>query len=397
MDATILILGQPDTSDGVKQACARLGLHPVFLVPEGPSRPHPGADTVYLNDWDAAGILSIVRSYRPAGIFPAEETFWRQTASVAKTLNLAYVEPAQSARLIVTCAEAFRARGVPVADVRYCDSRHATEAAVAAMGGAAWIQAASPAFEPFTMRVDHAADAVLGWGQAASREACEAVLVKPLIPGPSYFVLGFKEHYDFRPVDVLSETRADGAYPVVEEMTLPAGLPGADHARLVALADAAGYGLPLGNGPVGLRFVVGPDGPVLVDARFLPRPPAVICELFRIAYGMDILGDAMAVAAGMPPHSTSCRETAACVRWLPPHSGVVGEIAGVEEAAALRGVRHLRINAVPGNTLGHVTDAASRDAVGYAITQGPTVDLARTFAAEACAAVDVKASNVSEP
>jgi hypothetical protein len=396
MNACVLILGQPDSIENIPGACQQHGLRPLYLLPEGQRGAQPGGPAIHLNDYDPQGILSIARQYHVQGIFPADPDLGPLAAEAAQVLELPHVPyKGDKAFLLVECREDLARRRVPVAAARVCVSRAEAETAVEQLQGSAWIQGFSPGAEPFIMRVDHPADAPLAVGQASDRSGSEAVLVQPAVDGPTYCVYGFKEHYGFRPVDVVAEHRAAGHYPYIERMTLPAGTSGRHHAQLTSLADAAAHAIPLARGPVALRFALLPDGPVLVDARFIARPPAQVCELFRLAYGLDLLADALAVNTGTPPRSTSNRELAACVHWLPAHSGVVEEISGADEAAALRGVDHIRINAAPGTQLGHATDAETRDAVGFVVTHGPTIDLANEFATQAIAAITLKASNVS--
>lgn len=397
MNPCVLILGQADPLDDIVGVCERLGLRPIFLAARDGDAPTSGHVTFLLTEWDVPTVENLARDSQARGIFPAAPEHWPLTAAVAKVLNRPFVDPEQGRDLLRTCADAFRMRGVPVAECRVIEDRADAEAAAEAVGAPVWIQALCHDSEPFIMRVDNPADAPLAWGQALERTASDALLVQKAVAGPTYCVVGFKEHHDYRPIDIIAEHRSSSAYPVVQALSLPAGLSGANHAKLVSLAEKAAHELPVATGCVLFRFAFNGNSPVLFDVRFAARPAAPVCALFHWAYGIDLLADALAVSSELFTRSASRKETAAWVQWLPGVSGEVSAVTGVEAARALPGVRHVCVNAKPGDTLRHVVDAPSRDAVGYVIAEGPTLAQAQQRAGEGCETAQVEASNVGAP
>ncbi|MCX5771648.1 MAG: hypothetical protein NTZ09_15450, partial [Candidatus Hydrogenedentes bacterium] len=157
---------------------------------------------------------------------------------------------------------------------------------------------------------------------------------------------------------------------------------------IAKLADAAGSiakVLKLTSGIFSAEFIQSAGSFFLVELH--PHP----AHLHLPADLLDLAGEATAVAgvlractgeapaknSAQPPHS-------AAISWIPTHSGVVTAVEGLLDARAVPGVRQVRVNAKPGDVMGHVVDVATRDKVGYAIAMGASAGEALDAAEKAC-------------
>lgn len=78
------------------------------------------------------------------------------------------------------------------------------------------------------------------------------------------------------------------------------------------------------------------------------------------------------------------------LEWLYSRSGIVESIAGVEATRNLPGVQAVQLNVSVGDTLGHVLDAASRDKLGYVVTTGDSVEVAKYNATRAVESIVIE-------
>jgi biotin carboxylase len=151
-------------------------------------------------------------------------------------------------------------------------------------------------------------------------------------------------------------------------------------------AAAAVAALGIDEGPVTAQLLLGPTGPLVakVSARLGGGHDADLC---RAALGVD--GNALAVAAalGEPVQEHELVPTTvaggACVRFLVAPRGVLQEVARVDDAFAVAGVRAIRIYRKPGHVFGELLRASDR--AGAVIATGRTRAAAIAAAAESAA------------
>jgi biotin carboxylase len=132
----------------------------------------------------------------------------------------------------------------------------------------------------------------------------------------------------------------------------------------VAAARAAVEAVGVREGPSYTQVRLGPDGPRVMEvaARLGGGHDAELCEA---ALGVDLNGAAIDVALGRAPGNAvlqggRCEAGGACVAFLVPPPGVLRAVEGMEEAAALPGVRWVRIYRRPGWRFGPLRRGADR-------------------------------------
>jgi biotin carboxylase len=140
----------------------------------------------------------------------------------------------------------------------------------------------------------------------------------------------------------------------------------------VVEAVAAGVAaLAVESGPVTARVVLGEDGPLV--ARLAPRlGGGHDGELCHAALGIDLDALAVRAALGEQPDERDLVPIAlaggACVRFLVAPAGELREVAGLNEAQALPGVRGIWIYRRPGHVFADLHRPSDR--AGAVLTVG---------------------------
>jgi biotin carboxylase len=198
---------------------------------------------------------------------------------------------------------------------------------------------------------------------AAALEAArgDAVLVEELVGGPEVTVNAFSIGGRFHALTVTDRLTADPpAFGVALAHAWPSG---EDVAAAVTAASAAASALGIEDGPTYTQVLLGPGGARVAElaARLGGGHDAELCEA---ALGVDLNGLALAAALGEEIASTEVVPQAqvdgACVKFLAARPGELRAIGGVEEAAAVDGVRWVRLYHEPGHRYGRFLRGADR-------------------------------------
>jgi biotin carboxylase len=153
-------------------------------------------------------------------------------------------------------------------------------------------------------------------------------------------------------------------------------------------AAAAAVALGIEHGPVTAQLLLAPNGPLVakVSARLGGGHDAELC---RAALGIDASALAVAAALGEEVHEHELEPAAiaggACVRFLVAPRGVLTDVAGVEAAFAVAGVRAIRVYRKPGHVFGELIRASDR--AGAILATGRTREDAEAAAAESAARI----------
>ena len=228
---------------------------------------------------------------------------------------------------------------------------------------------------------DELAAATTGALAEASGDYC---LVEELPGLRAVTVTAFLREGQFVPLTVTDPAPAPPpAFGVPLAHLWPADLEPDEAASVTETTAAAADALGIEHGPVTAQLLLGPTGPLVakVSARLGGGHDADLC---RAALGVDASALAVAVALGEPVHEHDLAPAAqaggACVRFLVAPRGVLTEIAGVESAFTVAGVRAIRIYRKPGHVFGDVRRASDR--------AGAMLETERTRAAAEAAAAE---------
>lgn len=187
---------------------------------------------------------------------------------------------------------------------------------------------------------------------AALGEGADEILVEGFIPGVEVALEGLLQDGRLEVLALFDKPDPlDG--PVFEETiyVTPSRLPDATQAAVAGAAEAAAGALGLREGPVHAELRVNAAGPWVVELA--PRSIGGLCaRTLRFGTGMTLEELILRHALGLPlgPHERERR--AAGVMMIPiPAAGVLEEVRGTAEAAAVPGVEAVTLTAHRGQAL----------------------------------------------
>jgi biotin carboxylase len=219
----------------------------------------------------------------------------------------------------------------------------------------------------------------------ASRSA--TLLVEELVPGREVTVNAFTVEGHFNPLTVTDRLTAQlPAFGVALTHAWPSELEPAEIGAVVEAASAAAGAVGIENGPSYTQVLLGPEGPRVGElaARLGGGHDAELC---RVALGVDLNGAALSAALGEEVPLTALAPVAkiggACVRFLVAPPGQLRDVAGVQEAFALDGIRGIRIYRRPGHRFGELRRGADRAGAVLAVGDSRQEALVRADRAEA--------------
>jgi biotin carboxylase len=218
----------------------------------------------------------------------------------------------------------------------------------------------------------------------------EYCLVEELVGERTVTVNAFSLGGRFVPLTVTDREQAPPpAFGVPLAHLWPAALDPAEVGAAVDTAAAAARALGIDQGPTTAQVLLGTEGPLLakLSARVGGGHDAELC---RVALGVDANALAVAAALGeeVHPHelAPALQVGGACVRFLVAPRGTLREVRGLERAAAVDGVRGIRIYRKPGYVFHDLRRASDR--AGAILSTGDTREEAVAAAGEAAARID---------
>jgi biotin carboxylase len=180
---------------------------------------------------------------------------------------------------------------------------------------------------------------------------------------------------------------AEGPYPVELGHVVPGPL-ATEHlpallAGMRALVGAAGFDTGVLHG----EWIIGDDGPVLVECA-ARLPGDYIAGLIGRAYGGSFIQEYFTVMAGGSPTIAERPVRAAAIRFLTGSPGTVTRIDGRDEAEAAPGVAVCAVDTAVGRTIGEAR--SSWDRLGHVIVEGADPGQATERAAAAAALLRIE-------
>jgi biotin carboxylase len=329
---------------------------------------------------DEPAIERLARARGVAGIVsPGADWPVGVAARVAERLGLAHPLDAATAAVVTSKArqrERFSAAGVP--QPRSLGPNADTFPSV--------VKAVDRQGQRGLTLVEHAEDLGPAVARAADESRGGGWLVEELVEGPEVTVNAFSAGGEFMPLTVTDRLTAE---PPAFGVALAHAWP-SEHDSVAAAEAARGAAAAAGvrEGPTYTQVRLGPDGPRVIElaARLGGGHDAELCE---VALGVDLNGLAIQSALGVRPPAGGLTPTAvaggACVLFLVAPPGILQAVEGLEDAAALPGVRWVRSYRPPGWQFGPLRRGADR--AGAVLAVGNDRDDALARARRAVAAV----------
>ncbi len=385
----LLVLGAGPAQLGVLAAARRRGLT-VVAADRDPSAPgFKYADRrAIVSIEDEPAIDRLARAEEVDGLVaPGTDHAVATAARIAQRLGLSHpVSPEAAALAVSKLRQREKLDEAGFAQPRSIACRTPAEAAAAAgeLGYPLVVEAPNSLGER-AVRLARTADELAAATTGALAEARGDYCLVEELPGlRAVTVNAFLLEGRFVPLLVTDpEPAPPPAFGVPLAHRWPADLPPDEAEALTETAAAASAALGIEHGPVTVQLLRGPNGPLVakVSARVGGGHDAELC---RAALGIDENALAVAAALGEPVGAHELVPTTvaggACVRFLVAPRGVLQEVAGVEDAFAVAGVRAIRLYRKPGHVFGELLRASDR--AGAVIATGRTGDDAVAAAEE---------------
>jgi len=385
----LLVLGAGPPQLGVLAAARRRGLT-VVAADRDPSAPgFRYADRrAIVSIEDESAIDRLARAEEVDGLIAAgTDHAVGIAARVAQRLGLPHpVQPEAAALAVSKLRQRERLAAEGFAQPRSIAVRtHAEATAAAAELGYPLVVEAPNNLGERAVRLARTADELAAATAAAladsRRDPC---LVEELSGFRPVTVNGYLVGGRFTPLTITDpEPAPSPAFGVPLAHLWPAGLAPGEAVAVSDTAAAAAAALGIEDGPVIVQILLSPDGPLVakVSARLGGGHDAELC---RAALGVDqsMLAVMSALGETVEAHELEPAAAAggACVRFLVAPRGVLTEIAGVERAFTVPGVRAIRIYRRPGHEFGELLRASDR--AGSIVATGRTREDAAAAAAE---------------
>ena len=244
-------------------------------------------------------------------------------------------------------------------------------------------------------------------GEAApDRGVASDVLIECAARGPEYSVEMLVAGGEACFANVTAKELVPGPFPVEAGHTVPAPLPPALHADLIACTRALVGAVRFGSGVVHAEWITGQAGPVLVEcAGRLPGDE--IPRLIARAWGFSLAEAYLRCLLGERPACPAEPVAAAAVRFLatgpadgpgacpPGGGGTVRAVVGVAAARAVPGVEEVAVDVRPGDRVRPLR--SSWDRAGHVLAAAPSPAAAAEAARRAAGRIRIELAGSAPP
>jgi len=179
---------------------------------------------------------------------------------------------------------------------------------------------------------------------------------------------------------VSARTITPPPYFITSGQWLPAELPAAVDAELIAMMNTLCTELRYVSGPLNLDVVLSADGLLYLIEMGARTGGNALAELIETSYGVDTLAASIALAVGEPVVVTP-REPRPVLMWVlaADRPGTLAAVHGVAEVKAMPEFVDLRMFVEPGDHVQPYTQAANK--LGYVLLAGGSAAELRAAAA----------------
>jgi len=388
--ARLLVLGAGPAQLGVLAAARRRGLT-VVAADRDPSAPgFRYADRrAIVSIEDEPAIDRLARAEAVDGIVaPGTDHAVATAARIALRLGLAHPLDPETAALAVSRQkqrERLAAAGIAQPRSLVCRTLDEVAAAATELGYPLVVEAPDRSGDRAVALAPDPAALMQAASVALAESRGDYCLVEELVGGRLVTVNAFSLHGRFVPLTITDREQAPPpAFGVPLAHLWPAELEPSEVGTAVETAAAAARALGVEHGPTTTQVLLGEGGPLLakLSARVGGGHDAELC---RVALGVDANALAVSVALGEEVHAQQLapvlRVGGACVRFLVAPPGALEAVHGLEEAAAVDGIRGIRIYRKPGYVFNELRRASDR--AGAILATGETREDAVAAAAAA--------------
>lgn len=394
MSGDLFVLVESNTTGSGRLFCARareLALRPVLLVADPGKYPYIESDEIEhqvldTGDLAALGQACAALDGQIVAVTSSSEYFVATAAELAGSLGLPHPDPAavRACRDKASQRRALRAAGLAGPDFASATDPDAAAEAAQRIGLPVVIKPTAGSGSIGVRRcadagqVRAAADAILR-GTLAGLPAQRTVLVEQYLDGPEFSV----ETLDEQVVGVTAKHLGSEPYFVEIGHDFPAPITDERRLSIGEAALSALRALGLGWGPAHVELRLTSAGPRIVEVN--PRlAGGMIPRMVEAATGIDLIGHAVARAAGRDEPVLPTRAAAASIRFLvAASSGRLAAVSGLDAARQQPGVIEVALTGQLGQDV--VLRHSFQDRLGYVIASGEDGQVAARAADQALA------------
>jgi biotin carboxylase len=374
MKKRILFVGGGDAAAHAVVVAGRLGYQTV-AVDNTPRSPVIAAaqEGIAADIGDSRELTRVARSVQADGIYPAFEEVARAVATAAAELHLPGLTPDAVALMQDKYAMRRALAGSGVMQPTFCAAADEQEACAAAetVRLPVVVKPCDGSGSAAVRQVDHIEDMPLALVQAKRASKTGLALVESFIEGRHVTIDGAFCCGSFRPLSAHGSLPAPP--PCCYDQAVYEPLEDELVEKLAAIAGTIAKAMKLTAGIFSAEFIQSANSFFLVELHPYPSHLRLPWDFIEVAGESIAIAGCLRACAGEAPQPaapSSGQTYSAAICWIPTHSGMVVSVDGIQEARAVAGVRHVRVAAKPGDLMGHVVDAATRDRVGYAVAIG---------------------------
>ncbi len=340
-------------------------------------------------------ITAAARSKRARGLVAGEREALLVSSTAARELDLPAIP--EVAAIALTSLAALRDRltdvGLPQPEYRIVWSPEEAAEAAADLGTPLYVSCADSFTGERERRVEHLEDVSLACARATEGRDGDPIILEKDVAEDSFSVFGFLDDGVFNTTGIAHAVRA-APYRFAAGLSFPALLQVPTRKRLTEVCGRALKAVGLDRGGARVEVVLSGDEVQIIDIDVCPFSNWMPEDLIGFCGGQSYLGGCLSFASGKNPDAGNQFTGGAAIRWIPARSGKVEGVLGIERARNVYGVVELKVSIAPGDVIGHVVDALSRDRVGYAFATGSDAASAEEAARSAVDLCDVAARAV---
>jgi biotin carboxylase len=398
MRILLLISTTTYRADDFLLAAERLGLEVVKGIDTGPAPAVRGMTPLGLDFRNPqAAVRAIVRyarSHALQAVVPVDDSGTRIAALASQALSLPHNAPEAvfAARDKHRMRQLLASAGVPSPAFRLHEIGEDPAAVAASAAYPCVLKPTSLSGSRGVIRADDPAGFVAAWKRLgpilrdASREAGVGdalhVLVERFIPGKEFALEGLLARGRLQVLALFDKPDPlDGPFFEETIYVTPSRLPPATQAAIAECAGRAAAALGLREGPIHAELRRNEEGPWVVEVA--SRSIGGLCgRILRFGTGMTLEELILRHAVGLEIPTTSREVAAAGVMMIPiPASGVLLEVAGVEEAERVPGIEAVEIMPRTGHLVTPLPEGGSY--LGFLFARGSTPALVENALREA--------------
>lgn len=346
---------------------------------------------------DTPAILEAAKRHRIDGIMTlASDMPMRSVAVVSREMGLVGIseDTALKATNKAFMRDALKAYGVPVPLYFRTKGLDAFKEAVGKVRAAGYRCIVKPADNSGSRGVDLLeadADLDAAYRYTVSYSRGGEIVVEEYMEGPEVSVETLAVDGVVHVIQITDKLTTGAPYFVEMGHNQPSMLNEETKQKIAEVAAAANRAIGIRNGPSHTEIKVTKGGPKIVELGARLGGDCITTHLVPLSTGVNMVENNIRIALGEKPDLTVKWDRGSAIRYLKTETGTVGDVAGIEEARAIPGVKQVSIVHGVGEQVGEIRSSVDR--VGFVVAQAEDAQAAIGIAEAAAAKVKIRIIN----